>query len=302
MDVSGTPPPRTNIEDQLRELPLLPVVVMKMMTLDRNAENYFEEITQLAGHDPAFAVRLIRIANSSALATRTPITNLKSAIVRLGTSHIATLVTAMAVMKIFVPNSTEARELWLHAIQTAIAARAIATLGDDFGINPDDAYLAGLLHDIGRFILMDTAIDELLRIDEKDWSCPGQLIAAEQKICGFDHTQLGWRVCRKWELPEHVVNVVRSHHELDLSAHGAADGSLQSLIRITRLADNLSMAVLQTVQHSADRHDIDAAISARCAALLADDSRIGMADLQAVAPGILAEADQQFAMLGLPIA
>ncbi|MGB5538651.1 MAG: HDOD domain-containing protein [Gammaproteobacteria bacterium] len=290
------------IEDQLQELPLLPVVVMKMMTLNRDDDNYFEEITQLAGQDPTFAVRLIRMANSSALASRVPITNLKSAIVRLGTSQIATLVTSIAVMRIFVPSSAEARDLWLHSIQTAIAARAIAMMGETREVNPDDAYMAGLLHDIGRFILLGTAIGELKQIDENDWACPQQLIELEQKLCGFDHTQLGWRICSRWGLPEQIVEVIRAHHLMDLSGNNTRQAPLKNLVRITRLADSFSMAALHASNHRDAQADIDQAIDTKCTPLLAHDPYVTLEGLQATAPAVIAESERQFAMLGLPSA
>ncbi|MEZ5541301.1 MAG: HDOD domain-containing protein [Pseudomonadota bacterium] len=300
MDATDTAPVCADIEEQLRELPLLPVVAVKMLSLNRESADYFDDITRLAGQDPTFAVRLIRIANSSALATRTPITNLKTAIIRLGTAQIAALVTSMAVMRIFVPSSSEARDLWLHSIQVAQAARAVAVLGKDLQVNPDDAFLAGLLHDIGRFILIRTAHHVLRTLDENDWDSAGQLIASEQEICGYDHTQLGWRICRKWQLPEPIVSVVRSHHELDIAADGSAHANLRNLVRITRLADNLSMAALQATRQPADGAATGAAIGARCSALLETDPFISLTELQAAVPGILAEADRQFAMLGLP--
>lgn len=300
MEVSDPAPAMTRIEEQLRNLPLLPVVVMKMLTLNRDAENYFEEILQLAGQDPTFAVRLIRIANSSALATRTPITSLKSAIVRLGTAQIASLVTSIAITRIFVPNRREARDLWLHSIQTALAARSLAVMGEKLDIAPDDAYLAGLLHDIGRFILIDSNVDELETLDESAWESPLQLLDTERTLCGFDHAQLGWRICSTWGLPAPIVSVVRAHHAADLEGNYGHDRHLRNLVRITRLADCLSMAAMSRPSDSNAQVNTAQRISARCTPLIEHDPFIGIAELQVLAPGVLGEAERQFAMLGLP--
>lgn len=286
----------SSIEAHLRELPLLPVVVMKMMTLDSADERYFEEIAQLAGRDPTFAVRLIRVANSSALATRAPITNLKSALVRLGTSQVTALVTSIAVMRIFVPNSIEARCLWLHSLQVAIAARALAVMCKSLKVNPDDAYLSGLLHDIGRFVMLDCALEKLKAVDEAGWDNAQELLAKEQELCGFDHAQLGARICSKWHLPEQITNVVGAHHRAETDTAAGHDPQLDNLLRVIGLADTLSIALLRP----AGRTDIAQSVHDTCAARIEHDPIVPLTDLQSVAPDVLTEADRQFAMLGLP--
>lgn len=300
MEVTEPAPARARIEEQLRSLPLLPVVVTKMLTLNRDAEDYFEEITQLAGQDPTFAVRLIRIANSSALAARSQITSLRSAIVRLGTAQIAALVTSIAVSRIFVPNSREARDLWLHSIQVALAARSLAVMGEKLDIAPDDAYLAGLLHDIGRFLLIDSRVDELTELVEYGWESPRMLLDRERTLCGFDHAQLGWRICSTWGLPPSIVSLVRAHHAADLEGASGHNRRLRNMVRITRLADGLSMAAMDRTGNRGSSTDTAQRIGEWCAPLVARDPFVSLAELQALAPGVLAEAERQFAMLGLP--
>src|SRR5487761_2129065 len=153
-------PPREPVKlrslaDSAGQLPLLPSIVLRVLQLDSSSDRSFEDLLRLAEEDPTFAVRLIRLANAPTSAPAKPIVTIRQAVVRLGARECAGLVTALAISRVFVPTTTVHRQLWLHALQTAVAARTIASLMPKANIAPDQAYLAGLLHDIGRFVMAD---------------------------------------------------------------------------------------------------------------------------------------------------
>ena len=102
------------------------------------------------------------------------------------------------------------------------------------------AYVCGLLHDIGRFVQFEGAPADLTSVDEKHWMGPEELVDLERSTLGYDHALLGWHACRKWSLPEPIGEVVRHHHaDLSDTVHEHAD-----LIRLVQWADALSMALL----------------------------------------------------------
>ena len=227
--------------DKLQELPVLPAVIVRLMAKSPDSEGYFDEILSLAESDPPFSARVIRAANSAASSPAVPIVTLRDAVARLGARAIGELVTAMAVTRVFVPQTDGQRGLWIHSLRVASMAREIASLRGDSEIVPDQVYLAGLLHDLGRFVMFDESPEEIAAIDDAGWSTPEELVEAEIQACGFDHSELGWHACRLWGVPEAIGTTVRRHHEFH--ADGCAEGSDPRLkmATVVQMADIVEM-------------------------------------------------------------
>ena len=225
----------TALERKLDDLPMLPAVVTGVLSLDPDDDDYFDGLLHLAERDPPFAVRVLRCANSAASAPTTPILSLQQAIMRLGSRRCAELVLALAVIKVFLPRTEAQRYLWIHSLQVALFARGYCQRMPRSGCNPDQGYLCGLLHDIGRFVQFEGATADLTRVNESHWGSPGELVSAERASLGYDHAELGWHACRKWALPAVIGDVVRRHHEV-LPEPPRGDG----MIRVIQWADRLS--------------------------------------------------------------
>ncbi len=239
------------------QLPLLPTVVLRVLRLDSGGDRYFEELLGLAEEDPTFAMRLVRLANAPASAPSKPIVTIRQAVTRLGARECAGLVTALAVSRVFVPTTAAQRNLWLHALQTAVAARTIASLMVHPAIAPDQAYLAGLLHDIGRFVMFESATDDLMRVDDTHWHSPQELLDAEHALLHYDHVQLGVAVCNRWSIPQTLCDVVKLHHEYRAPAALAAT-PLGTLVATVQFADMLSVRLIEA-PHIADLDPVDIA-------------------------------------------
>jgi len=207
------------------------------MSLRPESDEFFEDVLTVAGEDPGLALRVIRTANSPMSAPRSPITSIDAAVARLGANHIADLVTTVAIARVFVPRTLGETELWLHAIEVATACRALVEHLHVDGVTPEHAYLAGLLHDIGRFILFDQAPQFIQAVDDLAWTTPDELIQAEQQICGIDHAKLGGRVCAHWDVPEPILTIVQDHHR----QLGDVSHSAKVLLATVKTADWLSI-------------------------------------------------------------
>jgi putative nucleotidyltransferase with HDIG domain len=171
---------------------------------------------------------------------------------------------ALAVSRVFVPTTAGQRNLWRHALQVAVAARTITSLMTTPSVLPAQAYLAGLLHDIGRFVMFEAATEDLGRVDEAPWHSPQQLMEVEHALLGYDHVQLGVLVCRRWSLPQVITEVIKLHHDYAASV-AQASGPLGSLIAIVQLADLLSMCLMDS-PGLADQEPVDiaAVLAAKC--------------------------------------
>jgi putative nucleotidyltransferase with HDIG domain len=147
------------------------------------------------------------------------------------------------VQRVFLPSKPNEVRLWQHSVYAAFAAAMIAEAASDLKIDPAEAYLVGLLHDIGRFVMFEHAAPNLLKVDESHWETPEQLIEADVEIYKFTHAELGFRACTHWSLPVSICEVVRLHHtpiKADIVA-----GSLNAMLFCVQVADHLCLSLLQ---------------------------------------------------------
>jgi len=233
------------INKAIDDLPSLPSAVSKLMALSISDSHYFDIVQEVAEQDPTFAVRLLKVANSAANASISEITSISHAVARIGTRHIKELILAFAVAKIFIPRNDSERNLWVHSIQVAVASQTIARISSHLGIKPEEAYLCGLLHDIGRFVLFNKFPEGPIRIDEKDWESPEKLLEVEKEVCGINHATLGAYAAKKWGLPHEVTNVISNHHSYDYLTLTPAEIKESKLVQIVQMSDFLSVLLMK---------------------------------------------------------
>ena len=232
-----------SMERKIDELPLLPQVLVRILQLDPSSENYYEEFGKLTKEDPAFAVRVVALANSSASAPVVPVVTIRDALTRMGIETIRRLVASLAVQRVFLPTKPNEVSLWQHSVCTAFAAAKIAELVPNLDVDPAEAYLIGLLHDVGRFVMFEHAAPELLAVDESKWETPEELIEADVEVYKFTHAELGYRACRHWQLPVRICEAIKLHHTPigDEIAPGSGD-AVQFCVQV---ADRMALTLLQ---------------------------------------------------------
>lgn len=253
------------VEERLSELPLLPASVAKLLSLDSEDPSLFQEVLRFAQADPGLGVRLIKLANSGFSAPATPITKLQDAIARIGGRNIVGFIASSTMLKVFVPSTRGQKYLWQHSIETAVIARGIARARPALRIDPDQAYMCGLMHDIGRFVVFMEEPDELERVDSIGWSTPPELVEAEDAVGIESHAEIGMRACVKWRLPKVLEQTVGLHHRYKLPRSVIFDRPLAAQIRIIQIADLLSMVVLRDPEvRSLERKALVPLIAKRC--------------------------------------
>jgi len=290
----------SQMEKALDDLPLLPSFIVRLLALDANDDNYFEQVLELSEQDPTFALSVIRLSNSVVSSPISPIVTLRDAVTRLGVKAVANLVTSMSAMRVFIPTTQGEKNLWVHSLQVAVCARVIARTANDLKINPEQAYLCGLMHDIGRFVLFDKASDELNLIDESNWGSPKQLVTAEKKLYGYDHSELGSRVCTKWGLPQTIIDVVANHHIYRLPATLDKNEKLVHLIRIIQVADFFSVFMILNPDANSWQPEIfEKEIDIKCVQAASSSPPITAKQLHGQADTIIEESNKIISGLGI---
>ena len=196
----------------------------------------------------------MRVANSAGYGGG-GVETIPGAIVRAGAHNLANMILALSGVEVFVPHTRGQRNLWIHSIQTALAARRFAALRPDMGLEMEECFLAGLLHDIGRFVIFENRPQEMAQLDEAHVASPLELVAAEGHVCGFDHATIGYEVCRRWNLPESVCEMVRVHHLYGEERVGVPP-EVAALVKLVQEADCFSFGLLRNPALSLDS-DID---------------------------------------------
>jgi putative nucleotidyltransferase with HDIG domain len=250
-------PTLERLERHLAELPVLPMVVLELMQLKPSDDAYFEKVSSLIARDPAFATRTLRLANSAMYSTPRTIGTLREAVLRIGSSEAAAFIMAHSAVRVFLPRGDWQSNLWRHALQVGGFARGLAPFVRGASVPQEVAYLGGLLHDLGRFILYLEAPEELRDIDEAQWSTPDELIAAEQRICGFNHAELGYLAARKWNLPADLASLIRYHHGGGRAAGLSSD--LMAIVSLVVTADRV--AVLLATHRDASDEQVEAMLA-----------------------------------------
>ncbi len=231
-----------SLAKRIDDLPLLPQVIARLMSLDSAADDYFDNVLALVHRDPPLAVRLIQLANSAASAPVTGIATLEAAMARMGADRVRALATALAVTRVFVPTEPGQRRLWSHSIETAVVSAEIARQCGN--VDTETAYLAGLLHDIGRFVMLEHASEELRRVDAREWESPQQLVDSDLAVFRFTHCSLGKLACEHWGLPPAIGYVAEHHHAPADAAVAEHDKGHAALNACVQLADRISVAML----------------------------------------------------------
>ena len=227
------------LDKHIEDLPVLPTVLVDLLRLHPTDQSYFEKVASIVAGDPTFAARIVGAANSAESSPASPILRIPDAVARLGATRVSGLVTAMSVARVFVPRSRWELGLWQHALGVATTAEFLARASSTT-VDVQQAYLGGLLHDLGRFILFKEAPEALRRVDETKWDSPADLIAAEASICGFTHCEIGAQAATRWNLPTAISDLCRRHHEvIPVSANSKED----RVLRVVHVADWLAMAI-----------------------------------------------------------
>ncbi|WP_028102708.1 HDOD domain-containing protein [Pseudoduganella violaceinigra] len=230
------PHPDQDIRHRLliARLPAMPQILIKLIELLQADDAGMPELAALIAKDAGMVSKILALANSSAYPRHSRTLGLEQALVSLGTDTIKTLVIAESVFQTFSnfphSGSTDLRAFWKGSLSTAVIARDLARALDYPHV--EEAYLAGLLHNVGRLALLATAPKEYAynfraRDDEA-------LCAVEQRTLDITHAEAGAWLIERWQLDSFLADAVLYHHEPAPRLEAA-----HPLIRIVRAAHQL---------------------------------------------------------------
>jgi HD-like signal output (HDOD) protein len=199
---------------KMDRLPVLPSLYIKVVEKLKDPEVSLDDVGEIIGRDIAMTAKILKLVNSAFFGLRRQISSPTEAANYLGLDTIKGLVLSLHAFAHFDSNSLGGLSLdaiWNHSMQTAVCCNLIADCEGYRGHMKDDAFVAGMLHDIGRLIMASNdpgGYQQALR----DAAEIG-IVAGEEEVFGFNHADIGGYLFALWGLPVPIVHAVEFHHE-----------------------------------------------------------------------------------------
>lgn len=227
---------------EIHGLKPFPIGAEKLITATRDPNYSVENIERIIEGDPALATRVLRVVNSAAYAKRVDCRSVAHAVVLLGSRTLGEIATAIIVLDMFTDTTGHAARLLEHSVVVGSLARQLAMLK---GLPSADLYTCGLLHDLGKLLLLQCSAPQ----EVKDYyglldDTQGEFDVAylrERESVGYDHAVVAGHILRSWKIPEPVPMVVAWHHAPGLALKEGPN--VARMVNLIRLADRLGHAL-----------------------------------------------------------
>lgn len=210
---------RQEIDDRMKKLESVkafsPAVTNLLRTID-HPRSTLDQIVDSASLDQALATKLLWLANSAAFARGEPVTSVRTAIVRIGTNRIREAALTLGILDRFGPHHEKVihyGRFWEHSIAVAALASSIISSSPRLGhLDPDVAFTVGLIHDVGRLVLIEVLDEIYAEVLEVSQSTGKSLFAVEKAMLLTSHSKIGEKILRQWKFSSEIVFPVNFHH------------------------------------------------------------------------------------------
>jgi two-component system cell cycle response regulator len=223
------------------DLPAMPEVFARLMGLFDEPETTAAEISTVLQKDAALVARILRVANSAYYARAGDVSTVQQAVMSLGFRTTKAIVLSSAVYSTVhkrASTSIDLRPYWQHGLEVAVTAMLIAE--DVCPAQSDEAFVAGLLHDVGKVtfaMAFPDKIQELLNGPAGAWT-----MAREKELFGVDHSEAGAYLCRSWNLPNVLCEGISEHHVQIDKIPESAGGKLALCVGLANSMSSVSWA------------------------------------------------------------
>lgn len=212
-------------------IPTIPTILTEINAIFASPDGSAKDAARVIEKDAAIATRVLRLVNSSFYALKNPVSNINLACSIVGLKVIKNVVVQATVLQTFGGSVSiggfDCAWLWDHAFKTAVACRLLAERSPAaHGMAKDDAYTCGLIHDIGKLILLDSQPDRFLEALRASGAAKLPLARAEGELFGFNHAHVGGLLAQRWKLAPAVQAAVMYHHSPATTAEDWARGFL----------------------------------------------------------------------------
>lgn len=217
--------------DKIENLPTIPPILRKILAIIEDPKVSLQKISDFVSSDPILTARILKMVNSPVYGFPGKISSVNHAMVILGLNAVKGLLLGVSVFEIMKKNMVG---LWEHSLSSAIFARIIATKKEMD--SPEEISIGGLLHDIGKVIMIIAFKEEYKAILDSVANREAYLFELEREIFGITHAEIGGIVAKKWNFPLKLVEPIMYHHRPQLSERFQLETSVVHFSNILALA------------------------------------------------------------------
>lgn len=201
---------------KIKELPPIPKTAQKVLEILEDPDFSFAELVKVISKDSNIAVSILKLANSAFYSPKNEITNLTQALAFLGVNTVKNLVVSLSTKALFGKDKFTFidQKIWQHSVATAMFSRILMFKIDKKLV--EEAFLIGLMHDIGISVMKMNIekYEDFLQDIYNDSLC---LFEEENRRFQMNHTYVGSKLLRYWNMPELYQDLILNHHTPDLS-------------------------------------------------------------------------------------
>lgn len=243
-----------DIVNSIKELPAMPNVIMHALNVVKDPESSAKELAKIISYDQSLSTKVLTLVNSAYYGFPQQITSIARAISLIGMSKAKNLILAVAMKPMLIGQGD--KELWKHSITTAVGCEHIAKYLKV--MDPDEAFVIGFLHDLGKLVLnlKDAKLYEKVKETAK---YNPNILEIEQTYFGTNHCQTGSLLTKKWQLPLLINNAVKYHHTPNLSSMPTACTLVylvDSLVKENFESANLDQNIMKNLNIQIDQPQI----------------------------------------------
>jgi putative nucleotidyltransferase with HDIG domain len=202
-----------HVLDRLGELPAMPSKVAEVLRVTDDPVATMDDLNAVIERDPALTAKILKVSNSPYYGMRQFVGTLKLALVILGVREVRNIILGVAVLDTFGSDASMRLlepDYWKHSNTVGAMSRCLVTR---LRVNAlGEAFVAGLLHDIGKVVMARQLPEVYEKVMQKASEDPGVLSGVEREMAGFGHAEAGAALGVKWNFPATLTDAILTHH------------------------------------------------------------------------------------------
>jgi len=210
------------VVSNIRNLPTPPIVFHQIQKVINDPGVSAVKVASILAEDPAMSAKVLRLTNSAFYGLAREVESVRQAVVIIGFEAIRNLVLSASVLDMFKGKNLDEEyqeKYWRHSLSTAVCCRLLAGKVRSRGmVDPDAAFSAGLLHDVGKMVICCFLPDEYKAIKAERETDPNSAdFVIEERLLGYNHAVIGGFLGAQWKIPAKLVGAITYHHHPDQS-------------------------------------------------------------------------------------
>lgn len=224
------------VVQNIGEIAMLPQVVMKVIDMTNNPRATAQDLEDVIGQDQGLTSKVLTLANSSYYGLPRRVSSLREAVMFLGFRAVRNIAMTASCYNMFIGKSDSQsllkRRIWKHSVDTSLLTRLVCAYASE--VVPDEAFAAGLLHDIGKTVLEQYYPQAMMLVVQTAERLGIRQYEAEEQILGFNHADVAFALAMQWNLPVALSEALGFHHSV------AAAATAPLLVAVVALSSDIA--------------------------------------------------------------